>query len=254
MNTSILKKIKAAVFSVFSVEQKLKTVSCQDYDVIVVSFGGAGTTMLLEFLAPYLKVNNRNSYVDGLKHIYSPEHPILKNNSVGKVIYLMSDPRDSVLSLFRRNYAENMMAKLKANHSSPEEYYSIVSENKSGIKKLSDFLEIGDDVFGFKEHWKQWTESTLTFPVLFINYETIHDSIKQILEFLELPVELENSFPPRRQRNSSFEALSSSDRTCLNQIYEEMATDIANRPGTFIRQSANACEIRKKFTTVEIAD
>ena len=138
---SLLQKNINGILRLVGLKEKLKTVSCQNYDVIVVSFGGAGTTMLLEFLAPYLKVNHRNSYVDGLKHIYTPEHPILKNNTVEKVIYLMSDPRDSVLSIFRRNFAEDMVAKLKEKHSSPEEYNKIVTDNTSGVRGLDISLK-----------------------------------------------------------------------------------------------------------------
>ena len=236
MIKSLLKKNINGMLRLVGLKEKLKTVSCQNYDVIVVSFGGAGTTMLLEFLAPYLKVNHKNSYVDGLKHIYTPEHPILKNNSVEKVIYLMSDPRDSVLSIFRRNYAEDMIAKLQAKHSSPEEYNRIVSEHRSRVTNLADFIEIGDDVFGFKEHWKQWSEGRLDFPVLFINYEKIHDSIEQLLEFLELPTHLKNTLPVRRQRHSTFSELSAKDQAVLNYVYQDMANDIANRPSIFIRK------------------
>ncbi len=205
------------------------------FDVIVASYGGAGTTMLLDFLAKHTKVNNLNSFVDGIKHIDTPNHPVLNHYQVRRAIYLVSDPRLAALSLFRRGYAQPMMAKLKSRHTTVEEYKRIAKENQPNVKDLADFLAQGEDLFGFKSHWQQWKEDASPFPVLFVNYDALHDSIDQILDFLGLPASLKGSFPPREHRASKLDQLSEEERTRLDTIYKDLADEIAEAPELFIR-------------------
>lgn len=207
----------------------------KQYDVIVVSYGGSGTTMLLDFLAPHMRVNSSNSFVDGIKHINSPDHPVLRYKKIERAIYLVADPREATLSLFRRNYALRMIAKLKAKHSNTEEYRRFVETYQPNILNLSDFLQRGEDLFGFRKHWQQWHEDTASFPVLFVRYDALHDSIAEILEFLGLPARLKDDFPSRRQRATRLNELTIEDRRRLDRIYEDMATEIAEAPNLMRR-------------------
>jgi hypothetical protein len=194
--------------------------------------------MLLDFLGPHLKVNDRNSFVDGIKHIDSPNHPVLRRYKVKKAIYLVSDPRETVLSLFRRNYAMNMLTKLRTQHSTPQEYSQALEASKPEIESLAEFLSNGKDLFGFEQHWRNWQTAGLRFPVMFVRFEALHRSFDRILEYLELPEELEKSFPAWRPRASKLDSLTERENEQLDRIYRSLAEQIIDGPDFFIRYPA----------------
>jgi hypothetical protein len=68
-------------------------------DAVVVSYGGSGWAFLLEFLRRRLRVNASNSWLDRIKHINSPNHPILELYEVRRALYLYGDPRAALVSL-----------------------------------------------------------------------------------------------------------------------------------------------------------
>jgi hypothetical protein len=212
-----------------------KELIAKRYDAIVVSYGGAGTTMLLEFLAPHMRVNSHNSFVDGIKHINSPDHPVLRHKKIKRAIYLVTDPREATLSLFRRNYALRMMAKLHAQHGNADDYRRFIDNYRPDVESLDDFLQLGEDLFGFKKHWRQWHENAAPFPVLFIRYDALHDSLEEILQFLGLPGNLKNSFPAKKPRTTCLSELIFEDRQRLDRIYGNLAIEIAESPNLVAR-------------------
>ena len=68
-------------------------------EIVVVSGGGSGTTMLIRTLARFTTVN-RDDDLDGLKH--RPRPPKLKSKAPKKIIFIRASPEQQVRSLNRR--------------------------------------------------------------------------------------------------------------------------------------------------------
>lgn len=68
--------------------------------ILVSSWGGVGTTALLEFLAARAEVNPAHGLVNPLKHALEPPHL----ESVERAVFLFGCPATSLWSLFRRGY------------------------------------------------------------------------------------------------------------------------------------------------------
>lgn len=66
--------------------------------ILVSSWGGVGTTMLLEFLSGVCEVNPARGLVNPLKHALEPPH------GAERAIFLFGCPATSLWSLFRRGY------------------------------------------------------------------------------------------------------------------------------------------------------
>lgn len=133
------------------------------YDTILVSYGGSGTTFILKFLAGTRRVNSWDSHNDGIKHANSPQHPVLGPLSVGKCVYICSDPAQAALSLFRCDFQSHMAAKLTASEYRDAAQYNAVVPQAQTDFTLEQMLAEGKDRFGLIAHWENWT----TLPVRF---------------------------------------------------------------------------------------
>lgn len=182
-------------------------------DIVVVSYGGVGTTFLLSFLAQY-KTTNSPTDKDGFKH--SPL-PLISFNPNVKFVYVHGNPQMATASIFRRNYQRSQSKKLQR----------WVDSNTSPIPKgmaLEEYASLGIDRFHFEKHFFNWYDKYLTgIPTLFVRYETIFDNIGQIFEFLNMPRSSIKSFPKKRKRESMKEEISSETAKCLDIMYGDFA-------------------------------
>src|SRR5574343_385370 len=116
---------------------------------LISSFGGCGTTFLINFVSNYKKTND-SSDKDGLKHIKSP--PDL--SFIKKALYLFSDPKNAVVYHFSKinqgfpfwpiNHCRNMggdWAKMKVNWN------------------LRDYLNNKEDLFKIEVNFNNWLSS-----------------------------------------------------------------------------------------------
>ena len=205
------------------------------YDTVLVSYGGSGTTFILKFLSAFMRVNSWDSHNDGIKHANSPQHPVFTSLSVGKCVYIYSDPAKAALSLFRRGFQSHMSAKLTAaNYRNAEEYNRVVRENSESFT-LEEMLAANEDRFGFARHWKNWTTLPTDFPTLFVSFDHLYNNIETFFEFLELSEKQRREFPPQRERLSSVARMDPSIQEALDQIYGDTARDMAERPTMFQR-------------------
>ena len=74
-------------------------------NVLVVSMGGVGSTTLMDFFAgqPDVVINEPHGRINPRKHALCPPHDL---PSVERALFLFGCPYDSLLSLFRRGYAD----------------------------------------------------------------------------------------------------------------------------------------------------
>jgi len=191
---------------------------------------------MLHWLRQWITVNHPRSFEDGLKHLGGPTHPALDKVEVDRVVLLVADPRETVLSLFRRGYSDAMPAKLASHHRTPREYSQFVADNRRSLS-FEAFLEAGVDSFGFEQHWNDWSCRTHPRPTMIVRYEHIPEALPSLLEFLGLPGHLLSEFPAWTPRQSSLEQLSTLERTRLHHIYGDLANRIAAEPPWSIHQS-----------------
>lgn len=196
-----------------------------DIEVLVASYGGVGTTFLMDFIRKYKKVNDYYD-ADGLKH--SPLPPISRNKKV-KVIYVYGDPILATVSLFRRGYHHDQSKKLVG--------YLNTKVKAIPLKMtLDEYASQGIDRFFFKEHFYNYFESHLYYPTFFVKYEKIFDVPEQLLEFLELPKEALKDFPKFKKRSSTLSETSNKTLAGLKNLYGNFHTEL---------ERMNNFEIRK---------
>lgn len=207
------------------------------YDAIVVSPGGAGTTFLLQFIEKHLRVNNSNSYFDGIKHANSPRHPVLEHLVIPRALYLYEDPKIIALSLFGRGYQSHMIPKLNALHGSPREYRNNLKKHRVDID-FQTFVAGGRDLFGLTTHLHNWIlgPEEPPFPVLGVKYTSLFQELSTVFEFLGLPPELIEDFPVEKERSSKLDGMDASQRAGLETMYDTLSQKYAGLPGIVLRQ------------------
>lgn len=199
-------------------------------DAIVVSFGGAGTTALMQFLGAYVALNSWNSFRDGIKHVNSPTHPVLAGCTVRRAIYVFDDPIRALLSVFRRGMQANHMAKLTSNaHLDGAAYKAYVAAHAVPIT-FEEYLAAGRDQFELDAHFTNWTTAPAPFPILYVHFDALFDSGPRILDYLGLPAEHASAFPAKRERSSSIDALTDEQRATLTRLYGDLQRRIASFP------------------------
>ncbi len=206
-------------------------------DAVVVSFGGSGSTFVLQFLRRYLRVNHWNSMKDGIKHADAPDHPILAAHPIMRGVYLYDDPVRAATSLFRRGYHVRMIPKLGCRHATVAEYRRTVDRLARDVS-FEDFLSRGEDLFGFERHWHNWTHARpATFPVMCVKFEHLFDHLPEILGFVGLPERYWPLFPQRRERESAPDRLPPGALSSLERMYAPLVRAMAQRPPLFIRSA-----------------
>ena len=200
-------------------------------DCIVVTCGGAGSTFLLEFLSQLRRTNDPISHLDGLKHIHSPQHPILDLYDVKRAVYLFDDPQRAVLSIFRRGF-QHVIPKVNANHRSVAEYLDYVARHTPELD-LDQFLHGCADLFNVERHFRNWTELPAPFPRLMLKYEHLYSQLPRLFSFLDLSPDLLSRFPAKKSRESNLEGESEERRRSLETMYGELSERMATLPAVW---------------------
>src|SRR5438552_3050044 len=118
-------------------------------EILIASMGGVGTTFLMDFISLYKVVNN--NYGDNhLKHAAAP--PAIP--TIKCALYLIGDPRVTVVSLFLRGYHhwhERNMSGAMTLHAETT---------------LNEYLATGIDKFQFKRQLHNWLHERTDYPVM----------------------------------------------------------------------------------------
>lgn len=165
----------------------------QDHADYVVSCGGGGSKLFAKFLHPDLSKTQINTY-----HLHDRDPagiPVDGRNH----IYLFSDPRDAILSFFKRRaqrhdrhdfFARPEDAAMRA-RPDPDwviKHLKNLGGDPASIDPdwdLDDYLrQATQDVFGLEAHLDNWRRAAQDRPVLFVRYETLwqhEDALKALL-------------------------------------------------------------------------
>ena len=97
------------------------------------------------------------------------------------MLYLVGEPRDAVLSIFRRDYQIGHFRSL--NGTEPD------ADARRRLESLETFLAAGVDDFALTDHLEGWLEHPEGYPVLFVRYEWLSESWSEIAAFVGLPAD-----------------------------------------------------------------
>ena len=158
-----------------------------------------------------------------------------------RVVYLVGDPINAVISLFSRNFARFACSRLTCDKLSRDSF------NESW--ELRDYLEHGKDLFQLEEHFDNWVncQSTLPYPILVVKYEQLETVKEQVCEFLMVDSSDRNRFPTIRDRSSNSDNLSNRDQELFESIYGELRERILRLPDTLLRPAGQKISARDRF-------
>ncbi|MGC1473627.1 MAG: hypothetical protein WA775_13625 [Psychroserpens sp.] len=207
----------------------------KDIDVLIASYGGVGTSFLADAVSKFTNVNNFEDE-DGHKHLPLP--PLSRNTNL-KILYVVGDPSVATISLFRRNYASFQSFKLNQFSSS-----TLISPHET----LDEYACRGEDRFNFEAVFNRWDREFQYYPTLVLKYSAIHDNLKHIQEFLELPKEFIDSFPTKKERNSNVQDLNQETKEGLDKMYKKFGNVLHAFPVFYIRPKRTRLKYLKIIT------
>lgn len=188
------------------------------HSVQVTSYGGSGTTALLDRLATLGIDLPRTPGGYPFKHQREPSSRS-EVPAEFRVVYTHADPRDAMLSIFRRHYGAGHYAALRGHEPG--------AETRSRLASVEAFVEGGVDEFMLADHVDRWMRPQ-GYPVLFVRYESIERAWPRLLEFLNLP----RSTPALdwKPRRSDWRTLPLRLRDGLDAMYGSLAERLRELP------------------------
>ncbi|XOF32206.1 MAG: hypothetical protein ACL93V_09090 [Candidatus Electrothrix sp. YB6] len=202
-----------------------------EHTVQVTSFGGAGTTMLLEFLQEQ-GVKVPQEFDSGIwKHL--PEPPCVSRYQLPsdfRAVYLTADPIDALLSVFRRGYHMAHAVRMQSAARWPGHF--LMRDEPDPPWGLHDFLAEKRDCFGIYDQFKAWTTSPPQrrgYQIMLLKYERLWNHIEELYAFLGLPPERLCQFPAHKERMPN-PLNTMSNRLKLLEIYGDLAQQAASLP------------------------
>ena len=199
-------------------------------ELLVCSYGGTGTTMLIRFLSDYFRCNSVDDD-DRLKH--TDKIPVSQNKDL-KLIYVYGDPIDAVCSLFRRKFFNLHSRKLLRS-------YPKMAPIAAGTT-LTSYAEEGVDRLKFQQHFDNWYKRDQFYPVLFIKYERLWENLPVLFEYLGIPADQIDRFPKKRAREIEQLELSDATRVRLTEMYGNFVQQVTAYSDTMILQPNRALE------------
>lgn len=188
------------------------------HTVQMTSFGGSGSTALSGHLMAAGVDLPKTPGEAPFKHQRVPPDPRAVPQGF-RVLYPFADPRNAMLSIFRRGRAVGHYRGLFLGEPPTE-----VAER---LSCLDAFLRGGIDDFALEDHIDRWMQPH-GFPVMFFRYEALPAAWSAIQEFLGLGRDV--PCLAVRPRTSDWRDLSSSERKVLESIYGRLASRLDAMP------------------------
>lgn len=206
-----------------------------DLDLVVTSYGGAGTTFFMEFLSRFKTINHLYD-VGNLKHTAYPPVSIVPSQ---KFIYIFGDPIHATISLFQRNF--HHLQSIKTQQGS--NIHSPIPENIT----LEQYASEGIDRFGFRNHFYNWYNHSSFNPTLFLRYETLFENLPAIFDFLDLPESAIAEFPQKKRRASLAKEIPAETLRQLKNMYGKFQNELSTIPDIEIRKGKEMNILEKTF-------
>ena len=193
--------------------------------VQITSFGGSGTTALHDhlFAAGVDVPTTPGSFP--FKHQRVP--PASDAVPPGfRVVYPFGDPRNAVVSVFRRGF--------QGGHYRGMRLRKPGAEAEGHLTDLAHFLDGGVDEFEVEEHFERWfNRDVRPYPVMFLRLEELPQVWPTVCEF----VGLASGAPclAMRPRASEWSALEGPQREHIDDMYGAFAHRLAALPPVEVR-------------------
>lgn len=216
--------------------------------ILISSMGGCGSTSFISWFSSRLNCNcalnsegigkaGPGSNPRGFKHRIEPPKNddiyLKKENSfnrtdlnygeIKKALFIYDDPMNIVPSLFNRKIATGHAIAVSGNRPA----------HNNNIEK---FLELQKDSFELYQQWNNWSNPKITreYKRLLVKFSAFWENLDLIFKFLELDEEHLKRFPPKRERKSSFNKLTTEQQNSFLNIYKELSDAIKNHPDFII--------------------
>jgi hypothetical protein len=197
-----------------------------NHTVQITSYGGSGTTAICDYLSDAGVDLPRTPDYFPFKHQRNPPSPE-KVPEGFRAVYVYGDPRDVVVSLFRRGL---QLGQYRWSHGG---WRGPSPEVRQRLSSLESFLEAGIDELGLEDHLDRWlTRDPSGYPVLFVKYESLAEAWPTVRDF----VGLAPSHPclPLLPRESDWSSLPDDLRERLDRMYEGLVRRISAMPAAYI--------------------
>ena len=140
-----------------------------------------------------------------------------------RALYVYGDPRNAVLSVFRRGYQnwhiQNMQEDLRG---------------WNDDWTLRDYLAEGKDLFGLAGHFDSWVTADRDYPIMIAEFDALWDEQSAVFSFFGLPTDAMQDFPERKERNSDWRDESSEVQDQITSIYGDLINRMYSFPGLVI--------------------
>jgi len=193
--------------------------------VQITSFGGSGTTAMIEHLQALGVAVPDTPGSFPFKHQRVPPGPSAVPPGF-RVVYLFGDPRNAVVSVFRRGFQGGHYRGMRLRRPPAE-----VEEH---LTDLEHFLAHGVDEFEIRDHFDRWHErEPRPYPVLFVRFDDLGAEWPAVRDFVGLSGDAPGL--ELRERASEWQALPAAQRATIDAMYGTLAVRLAALPGTEIR-------------------
>lgn len=196
----------------------------------VISYGGSGLKYLaakLEALLPGIYDPDLNPHAP-----YRPEYKELMEKNYNKIVVVYADPREALLSFWRRSNKNGNWFKMHLAHLKAHKYGAEMGDyDLLDLDRFLLYYTSADRSFtALDDFFFSWYNADLRVPRCFVRYETLQDqnNINELAAFLgidakDLGYNLRMGW---RERHSSVESLTGPNRffqvTRLKEMFEDL--------------------------------
>lgn len=214
----------------------------------ITSYGGGGTSCFCYFANNYN--NHEIQFPVERSHLpwkHLPKPPTTQNFYLPptfKALYIINNPIDTILSIFRREFQNlhphnimiNPFKYINKVKLFPKEYALDYRKYNKILWNYKDYINHKIDLWEIKKHCYSWTTKRKSneYPIMVIKYDAIWNNLDHIFTFLELPVTDIDKFPLKTDRNSSYKHLDKEYMTKFNFVYGDLIEYTNSLPDIFI--------------------